>query len=117
VKLADFVAPPTNAEVTSAEVMSLGAPLAPSSNCVHQSRIREPQHPRRGQTPEDTRAGWCAAQSYLLQCTSHFVWTPSRHCRLGRNLIYRGTFWSGAAAIATGRAGKIREGIRDDHRD
>src|SRR5262245_23237431 len=51
---------------------------------------------------KSARAGCCAAQSYLLQRTSYFVWTPSRHRRWRRNLICGDTFCSGAAGIATG---------------
>src|SRR5215469_7271031 len=38
----------------------------------------------------------CAAQSCLLQRTSYFVWTRSRHRRWRRNLMREDTFWSGA---------------------
>src|SRR5262249_3162082 len=76
---------------------------------VHQGPVRAPRHQARVDAPS-TRAGCCDAQSYLLQRTSHFVWTPWRHCRSGRNLICGGTFWSGAAGIAIAELAKfVRE--------
>src|SRR5262245_16090944 len=97
--------------------MSLGAPLAPSSNCASGPPFAR-RDTRRGWAPEVTRERVVAMHNPIYCSADHTLCGRLRATAAWVGTLFAGgTFWSGAAEIAIGRAGKIREGIRDDHRD